>query len=143
MKNAITAALAIAAGAIIALFALVAITASTALATWKPEYASAPKEVQDWYANAQLTEPAQKRMAFVYCCKSSEVVHTKFKVNRRDGTDEWFYLKDGNYERIPPDIIHWGESAPGGQPTLFTLETPLFGLPAGTPTCFWPGDGGI
>lgn len=36
---------------------------------------------------------------------------------------------------VPPDIIHWGESAPGGQPTLFVYS--------GMETCFFPGDSGI
>jgi len=38
-------------------------------------------------------------------------------------------------KRIPPDVIHWGVSAPGGQPTLFVYS--------GHEMCFFPGDSGI
>jgi len=33
-------------------------------AKWKPQYASAPQEVQDWYKSRKLTEVAAKRFAF-------------------------------------------------------------------------------
>jgi hypothetical protein len=109
-----------------------------ALATWKPEYAQLPQEVRDWYAHAQTTEAARPRLPYkaVYCCEHAEVVHTKFKVNKTDGADEWFYqLPDGSWKQVPSDIIHWGESAPGGQPTLFIYS--------GVEMCFWPPEGGI
>src|SRR5258708_21410141 len=35
-----------------------------AQATWKPEYASRPPEVQAWYQNADLTEAAKGRFPF-------------------------------------------------------------------------------
>ena len=62
-------------------------------------------------------------------------VRTRFTVNRSDAGDEWFYLDGETWKRIPPDVIHWGETAPGGQPTLFVYS--------GTETCFFPGDSGI
>jgi hypothetical protein len=127
---------------IAALFICVAV--APAGATWKPQYAAAPAAVRDWYENATLTAAAAKRLGFGYCCAHSEVVSTKFKVERR--TDAWFYLDNGNWHEIPPDIIHWGESAPDEQPTLFRLSdgfADAFGLPHGTLTCFYPGRGGI
>lgn len=105
-------------------------------ATWKPEYAAAPQEVQDWYRHAQLTNAARSRFGFQNCCDGPDVVQTKFNVNRVDGRDEWYWLNGDKWQRIPDDIIHWGESAPGGKPTLFVL-------PDGRPTCFYPGEGGI
>ena len=110
---------------------------SPAFATWKPEYASAPQDVQDRYRQAQLTEAAQKRFAFKSCCAHADVVKTQFRVNKSNGQDEWYWLNpaSGQYQRIPPDIIHWGASAPGGQPTLFVIGA--------DPVCFWPPDGGI
>lgn len=114
-----------------------------AAAEWKAEYANQPQEVQDWYRNAQLTEAAQKRIGFAKCCAQSEVVETSFKVDRSTGSDEWFYLKNGRWEHIPGDIVHWGESAPGGKATLFVLAHDVLGQSAGTLTCFWPPDGGI
>ena len=115
---------------------LVAILALSvqAQATWKPEYASRPPEVQAWYQNAELTEAAKGRFPFKKCCYHADVVRTRFTVNKTDAGDEWFYLDDDIWKRIPPDIIHWGETAPGGQPTLFVYS--------GKETCFFPGDSG-
>lgn len=106
-------------------------------ATWRPEYAAAPQAVQDWYKNAELTKEAQSRFHFTKCCDKSEVVHSQFRVNKTDAADEWFYeVSPGVWKRVPPDIIHWGETAPNGLPTLFVL-------PSGSETCFFPSDGGI
>lgn len=104
-------------------------------ARWKPEYASNPPEVQAWYQNAEITKEGQKRFPWTKCCAHSDVVKTRFNVNRTTAGDEWYWLDAGNWRRIPDDIIHWGESAPGGEPTLFVYD--------GKETCFFPGDGGI
>lgn len=128
--------------------ALVIIAACTlSHAEWKPEYADADPAVRDWYENATVTEAAQPRLGFEKCCATSEVVHTKFEVRKKDGDDQWFYVdpKDGKTKQVPPDIIHWGESAPDGQPTLFVLTddvADVHHLPHGTPTCFYPGQSG-
>ena len=107
-----------------------------ARAEWKPEYAQASPEVREWYRNAPLTPEAQQRFPFKKCCDHADVVKTQFRVNRTDGRDEWFYEHTpGHFKRIPDDVIHWGVSAPGGQPTLFVY--------AGSETCFFPGDSGI
>jgi len=104
-------------------------------ATWKPEYANAPPEVQQWYRNAQLTEAAQKRFGFKSCCAHSDVVKTTFRVDKANNGDEWYWFDNGHWSQIPSDIIHWGESAPDGQPTLFAVGN--------LPTCFFPGQGGL
>lgn len=120
----------------LAIAALGAAFCCPAHATWKPQYASQPQEVQDWYRNAELTEAAQKRLGWQKCCDHADVVRTKFHVNKTDGRDEWFYEDSpGHFKRIPDDVIHWGVSAPGGKPTLFVFS--------GHETCFFPGDGGI
>ncbi len=104
-------------------------------ARWKAEYANAPQAVRDWYQNAELTKKAQMRFAFKSCCAHSDVVKTQFRVNKTDGRDEWYWLDGTAWRRIPDDIIHWGESAPDKQPTLFVYR--------GHETCFWPGESGI
>lgn len=86
--------------------------------------------------HAELTPAAQKRLLFKSCCAHSDVVKTRFRVSRVDGSDQWEWLHDGKWELIPADIIHTGERAPDGQPTLFAIGSSL-------PTCFFPGDGGI
>jgi hypothetical protein len=108
---------------------------ASAQATWKPEYASSPPEVQDWYRNAELTHAAQFRFPFKKCCDHADVVKTKFTVNKTTQGDEWFWLDGDQWRKIPGDIIHWGKTAPGGQPTLFVYS--------GNETCFFPGDSGI
>ena len=114
---------------------LAALSLAPASATRKADYASAPQAVQDWYRAAELTEAAKKRFPFTKCCDHADVVRTKFQVSKTTAGDEWFYLEGGTWKRIPDDIIHWGESAPGGQPTLFVY--------AGKETCFFPGESGI
>jgi hypothetical protein len=113
-----------------------------AQARWRAEYASQPAAVREWFGNAQLTKPAHDRLGFWGCCEISEVVRTRFRVDRASGADQWFYLKDDRWELVPADIIHWGESAPDGEATLFVLAREHGGHPAGTPTCFWPPRGG-
>lgn len=115
---------------LIAVFMLVL----AANATWKPEYAELPQSVRDWYPHAQLTPSAHKRLDYTYCCNHADVVKTQFRVDRALGEDQWYWLKDGNWERVPDDIIHWGESAPDGQATLFVYNN--------TAMCFWPPLGG-
>jgi hypothetical protein len=104
-------------------------------ARWKPEYASAPQEVQDWYRNAELTPQAQQRFPFKSCCEHADVVKTQFRVNRATSGDEWYWLDGETWRRVPDDIIHWGETAPNKQPTLFVYQ--------GKETCFWPGEAGL
>jgi hypothetical protein len=104
-------------------------------ARWKPEYVNAPQEVRDWYQHAQLTPKARMRFPFKSCCEHADVVKTQFRVNRATSGDEWYWLDGQDWRRIPDDIIHWGETAPDKQPTLFVYR--------GKETCFWPGDSGI
>lgn len=111
------------------------LTLIPAHARWRAEYAAAAPEVQAWYQNAELTAAAQARFPFKKCCSHSDVVKTRFNVNKTTAGDEWFWLDGETWRRIPDDIIHWDEHAPGGQPTLFVYD--------GQETCFFPPDGGI
>jgi len=99
-------------------------------------------ETRLWFDRAELTPAAADRLGFLGCCKTSDVVHTQFRVDQKNGEDQWWWLDGAEWKRIPPDIIHWGESAPDKQPTLFLLSEDFNGSPAGTPTCFWPGESG-
>jgi hypothetical protein len=108
----------------------------SAVAEWKPEYAQAPVQVQDWYRKAELTAEASKRLnGWKSCCAHSDVVKAQFRVNKTDARDEWWWLNGEKWQRIPDDVIHWGQAAPGGRPTLFVYNS--------VETCFWPPDGGI
>lgn len=130
--------------ACLAIVGALAFWSHAAHATWKPEYAALPQEVQDWYKNATLTEAAHARIGIAGCCEKADVVKAAFRVGRDTGKDEWWWRVQGcdacEWRRIPDDIIHWGERAPGGQPTLF-VWTDTLGKQV--ETCFYPPEGGI
>jgi hypothetical protein len=104
-------------------------------AKWKPQYASAPQEVQDWYKSRKLTDAAAKRFAFKSCCDGSDKVETQFRVDRATGDDKWYYQKDGQWTEVPPDVIWWDEHSATGETVMFALD--------GKPTCFLPPRGGL
>lgn len=99
------------------------------------QWAGQPPEVRDWYRDAELTLAARQRFPFVKCCTQSDVVRTQFRVDKVSGADAWWWRDGETWKRVPDDIIHWGEHAPDGQPTLFVF--------LGKETCFFPGDSGI
>ena len=105
-------------------------------ARWKPEFSQASQSSIDWYESRTLTPEAEARFHFHSCCAQSDSVKTKFKVGGT-GNDEWFWLDDGEWRKVPQDIIHQDEHNPNGEATLFVMP--------GTkqPTCFYPPDGGI
>jgi hypothetical protein len=96
-------------------------------------YANSPH--RDWYQTRKLTPAAQKRLFFGSCCAHSDVVKTKFRPTA-DGDDGWEFVNGkGQWERVPNDIIWWGEDTPTGEPVMFAIS--------GVPVCFFPGSGGI
>lgn len=112
--------------------AMLCLLGIAAHAEWKPEYANSSPEIRAWYSNAKITDRARHRFPWNNCCDHADVVKAKFGVRKTDHGDEWSYrMTDADEWRvIPEDIIHWGESAPGGQPTLFVYQ--------GRETCFYP-----
>jgi hypothetical protein len=106
-----------------------------ASAKWKPQYAEASPEIQNWYKSRRLTEAARNRFAFASCCDDSDKVETQFKVDKATGDDEWFYLQDNQWLKVPADIIWWDEHSPTGEAVLFAID--------GKPTCFFPPRGGL
>lgn len=130
--------------------ALILIAATLpALATWKPEYAATPLVVQQWFRNAETTKESRKRLTFNKCCDHSDRYETKFKVDRSTAGDSWYFLVDGEWVRIPDDVIHDDEihaSNPKDDalPEFAQMrrEGVLF-IYNGQPTCFWPPQGGI
>lgn len=125
------------------------IIALVILATWKPEYAKSPNAVQDWFKEAQVTKEAQLRLGFKNCCDQSDRFDTQFRVDRSTAGDSWFYRVDGQWVRIPDDVIHSDEihaSNPDDDklPEFEQMrrEGVLF-VYDGRPACFWPPQGGI
>ena len=75
-----------------ALALLVAV--SPASSEWRPEYAQASPERQQWFQSQQINPDAQKRLgvAFKSCCDHGDVFKTRFRVGN-DGGDRWEYLR--------------------------------------------------
>jgi hypothetical protein len=98
-----------------------------------------PAWAEGWFDRQMLNPATVKRLNVGWnsCCLGSEVVKTQFRVNRTSYGDEWFYLKDDAWKRVPDDTIHWGQHAPGGQATLFVY------FMTGDETCFYPPQEGI
>jgi hypothetical protein len=92
-----------------------------------------------WFDQQSLNPATQQRLKVGWnsCCLGSEVVKTQFRVSRTDYGDEWYYMKNGAWKRVPDDTIHWGQHAPGGQATLFIY------FMTGDETCFYPPEEGI
>jgi hypothetical protein len=104
-----------------------------ALASTEPVWA------ETWYEQQTLNPETMKRLNVGWnsCCLGSEVVKTQFRVDKTTHGDEWYYLKDGKWKRVPDDTIHWGQHAPNGQATLFIY------FMTGDETCFYPPQEGI
>lgn len=92
-------------------------------------------EYQRWAGQVEILPEARKRLPWSKCCNHAEVFRTKFMPIKENGQDGYLYKVGEDWKRVPPDIIHWGEKAPDGQPTLFIYQ--------GKETCFFPAEGGI
>jgi hypothetical protein len=103
------------------------------------QYANSSSDRREWF---KRLAPPGRNPDLWSCCADSDVVHTKFRVNRRDGADEWMYLaSDGTWRLVPPDIILWdkvNDPMNDGQARLWV--SPYLKEPDGTakPTCFIP-----
>jgi hypothetical protein len=89
-----------------------------------------------WYEAQMLNPETKLRLGVDWrnCCNQSEVVHTRFRVNRTNYEDEWWWLDGNTWRQVPSDTIHWNDPTPNGQPVPFIYQ--------GQPTCFYPGDTG-
>lgn len=84
--------------------------------------------------------PASKDNKNCTCCSGAEIVKTQFRVNKKNGMDEWWFVSPvtNTWKRIPNDIIHdEEEKTPTGQPVLF-----LYPIGSDNPRCFFRGDTG-
>jgi hypothetical protein len=110
------------------------VTALTGLASTAPAWSDT-----SWFEHQTLNPSTMKRLNVGWnsCCLGSEVVKTQFRVNKTTYGDEWYYVKDGTWRRVPDDTIHWNQHAPNGQATLFIY------FMTGDETCFYPPQEGI
>lgn len=91
----------------------------------------------EWYNRQEMNPAARQRLGVPYksCCDNGDVFKTRFRV-ADDKSDQWQYLKDGQWKVIPPDIIK-EEDTPDRQPVLFINRH------TGQELCFFTPRGGI
>lgn len=92
-------------------------------AEWKPEYAQASPEAQQWYREQQINSYALPRLQvpFKSCCDNGDRFITRFRIlneGSRYGADTYEYWREGEWRVISPDIIQH-KPTPDGQPVLF------------------------
>lgn len=116
-------------------WAIVYAALNRAVADDNGQYANSPNRA--WYREQQINPEARERLKVMWksCCDHSDVVKTRFRVDRTTADDQWFWLDGNTWRQVPADIIHWNDPTPDGQPLLFVYS--------GLPTCFYPGEGGI
>jgi hypothetical protein len=60
----------------------------------------------EWFNAQEMNPAARKRFGVPWksCCDNGDVFKTGFRVGD-DRSDQWQYLKDGQWKLVPPDII--------------------------------------
>lgn len=133
---------------------LACVLATSANATWKPEYGKSPAPVQAWFKAARTTSGAFERLGIGICCEQAERLMTKFVASPGG---EWAYYPDPactrkgckllpiNNDVVHEDELHALDPADDGLPEFEQMrrEGVLF-IYNGAPSCFWPPkEGGI
>jgi hypothetical protein len=91
----------------------------------------------EWFNKQEMNPTVQRRLGLPYksCCNNGDVFKTRFRVGA-DRSDQWQYLKDGEWKTIPPDVIK-EEDTPDRTPVLFINKT------TGVELCFFVPQGGL
>jgi hypothetical protein len=91
----------------------------------------------EWFNKQEMNPAAQQRLGVPWksCCDNGDVFKTRFRVGE-DRSDQWQYLKDGQWKSIPPDIIK-EEDTPDHLPVLFINRH------TGMELCFFVPKGGL
>ena len=73
----------------------------------------------EWFNKQEMNPAVQRRLGLAYksCCNNGDVFKTRFRV-AEDRSDQWQYLKDGEWKTIPPDIVKESDT-PDRMPVLF------------------------
>ena len=91
----------------------------------------------EWFNKQEMNPAVQRRLRLPYksCCNNGDVFKTRFRV-AEDRSDQWQYLKDGEWKIIPPDIIKESDT-PDRTPVLFINKS------TGQELCFFVPQGGL
>ncbi len=65
----------------------------------------------EWFNAQEMNPAARDRLGVPWksCCDNGDVFKTRFRVGE-DRSDQWQYLKNGEWKTIPPDIIKEGDT---------------------------------
>jgi hypothetical protein len=104
----------------IAFSVALALFPKTAPATWKPEYAQNAPEINQWYKDQQMNTATWERLgspSWKGCCEKGDVFKTRFRVGQgQHGDDEWWYFKDGVWNKYRPIPSTGGSTLPTANP---------------------------
>ena len=91
----------------------------------------------EWFNAQEMNPAARQRLGVPWksCCDNGDVFKTRFRV-ADDRSDQWQYLKDGQWRTIPPDIVK-EEDTPDHLPVLFINKH------TGAELCFFVAKGGL
>jgi hypothetical protein len=91
----------------------------------------------EWFSKQEMNPAARRRLGVPWksCCDNGDVFKTRFRVGE-DRSDQWQYLKDGEWKIIPPDVIK-EEDTPDHLPVLFINRH------TGVELCFFVPRGGL
>ena len=91
----------------------------------------------EWFNAQEMNPAARDRLGVPWksCCDNGDVFKTRFRV-ADDHSDQWQYLKDGQWKVIPPDIIK-NEPSLDNDPILFINKA------TGEELCFFKPQGGL
>src|ERR1700750_2190365 len=91
----------------------------------------------EWFNKQEMNPAAQRRLGLSYksCCNNGDVFRTRFRVGE-DRSDQWQYLKDGEWKTIPADIVKEGDT-PDHMPVVFINRH------TGMELCFFVPQGGL
>ena len=100
---------------------------------WKPEYAQANPERQQWFQSQRINPDAQKRLnvPFKSCCDNGDVFKTRFRVGTAN-EDQWEYLDGDGYATLQlPGALHVNSAQTYEAAALAGLgliQAPLMGI---------------
>lgn len=85
------------------------------------DWSSSP--YHNWYNEQKLTPETKERLGVGWnsCCLDADRFDTRFRIvddGSKYGSETYEYLKDGQWLRMPPDIVQH-KPTPDGQPILF------------------------
>lgn len=107
----------------------------------RSQYAQADPERRNFFNSLTLNPGVREELRlpdyYKSCCDNGDTVKVEFRVDKKDGSDEWWYRWEGAWKRVPPDIVDKTRESPYGALLFVSIYDHQ------TPVCFIPPQGGI